>query len=58
LAYLFPRDAEFNRGLAMEIANSRLWAGIHYRSDLDAGLALSKQVAALVIERARSDGSQ
>src|SRR5215475_508661 len=58
LAYLFPRDAEFIRGLAAEAANARLWAGIHFRSDLDAGLALSKQVAELIIERAKSDGSQ
>jgi len=58
LAYLFPRDAEFIRGLAAEAANARLWAGIHFHSDLDAGLALSKQVAGLIIERAKSDGSQ
>jgi len=58
LAYLFPRDAEAIRRLAVEAADSRLWAGIHFRSDLDAGLALSKQVAALIIERAKSDGSQ
>jgi len=58
LAYLFPRDAEFIRNFAAESANSRLWAGIHYRSDIDAGLALSKQVATLIIERANCDGSQ
>src|SRR5262249_8157208 len=51
LAYLFPRDAEFIRNFAVESTNSRLWAGIHYRSDLDAGLAMSKQVAGLIIER-------
>jgi membrane-associated phospholipid phosphatase len=58
LAYLFPRDAEFIRNIAMESSNSRIWAGIHYRSDLDAGFAMSKQVAGLIIERAKSDGSQ
>ena len=58
LAYLFPRDAEFIRNFEAESSNSRLWAGIHYRSDIDAGLALSRQVAALIIERAKSDGSQ
>jgi len=58
LAYLFPRDAESIRNLAVEAAESRLWAGIHYRSDLDAGLAQSKQVANLIIEWARNDGSQ
>jgi len=39
LAYLFPRDAEFFNSLANEAAESRLWAGIHYRSDLVAGLS-------------------
>jgi membrane-associated phospholipid phosphatase len=58
LAYLFPRDAESIRGLAAEASNARIWAGIHYRSDIDAGLAMSKLVAALIIERAKSDGSQ
>ena len=58
LAYLFPRDTEFIRNFAVESSNSRIWAGIHFRSDIDAGLALSKQVAGLIIERAKSDGSQ
>jgi len=58
LAYLFPRDAEFIRNFAAESSNSRIWAGIHFRSDIDAGLAMSKQVAGLIIERAKSDGSQ
>ena len=58
LAYLFPRDAEFIRNFAAESSNSRIWAGIHFRSDIDAGLSLSKQVAGLIIERAKSDGSQ
>src|SRR5215475_7559699 len=58
LAYLFPRDAEFIRNIATESSNSRIWAGIHYRSDIDAGQAMSKQVVALIIERAKSDGSQ
>jgi hypothetical protein len=31
---------------------------IHFRSDIDAGLALSKQMAGLIIEQAKSDGSQ
>jgi membrane-associated phospholipid phosphatase len=58
LAYLFPRDAEFFKSLANEAAESRLWAGIHYRSDLVSGLAQAEAVAGLIIERAESDGSQ
>ena len=58
LAYLFPRDAADLNARGAEAGESRIWAGIHYRSDTDAGLALGRSVAALVIERAKSDGSQ
>jgi membrane-associated phospholipid phosphatase len=58
LAYLFPRDAEFFKRLGEEAAESRIWAGIHYRSDLVDGLAQADAVARLIIERAKSDGSQ
>jgi len=58
LAYLFPRDAPDLNARAAEAGESRIWAGIHYRSDTDAGLALGRSVAGLVIERAKSDGSE
>jgi len=58
LAYLFPRDAEFFRRLAEEAGESRLWAGIHYRSDLLAGFAQADAVAQWIIELAENDGSQ
>jgi membrane-associated phospholipid phosphatase len=57
LAYFFPGDADFFRANAEEAARSRLLAGVHYPSDLAAGLELGRAVAELVIERARSDGS-
>jgi len=57
-AHLFPRDANYFDGLANEAGDSRLWAGIHYRSDIAAGLELGRQVAQLVIELAETDGSQ
>jgi membrane-associated phospholipid phosphatase len=58
LAHLFPRDAAMATERAEEAAMSRLWGGIHFRSDIDAGLALGRTVAAMVIERADADGSQ
>jgi membrane-associated phospholipid phosphatase len=57
LVHLFPRDAPILRARAKEIGDSRLWAGIHYRCDNEAGLALGHKVAELMIERARADGS-
>ena len=58
LAYLFPHDAVALNALGNEAAESRLWAGIHFRSDIDTGLALGRAVAKLVIEPAEKDGSQ
>lgn len=58
LGYLFPREAGLFAALAQEQADSRLWAGIHFRGDDEAGLALGEAVAQLVITRAREDGSE
>jgi membrane-associated phospholipid phosphatase len=57
LAYLFPDDAEEFRARAEENAESRIWAGIHYRSDNVAGLQLGRSVGAKIVGRARQDGS-
>jgi len=58
LGYLFPRDAAALAALAEEAAESRVWAGIHYRSDIVAGAALGRAVAGKVIARAQNDGAQ
>jgi membrane-associated phospholipid phosphatase len=58
LGYLFPRDAVALDALAAEAVESRVWAGIHYRSDIVAGRALGHAVANKVIASARQDGSQ
>lgn len=57
LGYLFPQDSTWLTERAEEAAASRIWGGIHYRSDNDAGLALGRGVARLVIGRARKDGA-
>ena len=57
LGYLFPRDAAALAALAEEAAESRVWAGIHYRSDIVAGAALGRAVSEKVIDRAKKDGS-
>ena len=57
LAHLFPRDADFFNSRAEEMGASRIWAGIHFRSACDSGLALGRAVAGKVIEYAMSDGA-
>jgi hypothetical protein len=54
---LFPDFAEAMEQRAAEAAESRLWSGIHYRSDIDVGLAMGRQIGEMVIERAAKDGS-
>jgi membrane-associated phospholipid phosphatase len=58
LAYLFPREADYLNGRADECASARIWAGIHFRSDVETGGALGRTVATVVINRAQNDGSQ
>jgi hypothetical protein len=48
-------DAAYFKERAEEGALSRLWAGIHFRSDLDAGLKLGRSVGQLTVEKAAHD---
>lgn len=57
LSYLFPDAAHFFQSRAEENAASRLWAGIHFRSACETGLALGRAVGQKVVERAMDDGS-
>jgi membrane-associated phospholipid phosphatase len=57
LSYLFPDKANFLAERAEECGRSRLLAGVQFKSDVTAGLRLGREVAALVIERAKKDGS-
>ena len=58
LAYLFPQrsPASWDQ-IADDAAQSLVAGGLNYRSDVVAGLTLGRAVAAAVIARARTDGS-
>lgn len=45
LAYLFPERAGLIRAMGKEAGDSRIWAGIHFEMDNQAGVALGKSVA-------------
>ena len=49
LAYLFPRDAERVLAMATESGLSRIYGGIHYRFDIEAGRTLGRSVAAVAV---------
>jgi membrane-associated phospholipid phosphatase len=55
LALLFPAEAERLRAARRRGGESRIDAGIHYRFDLDAGLAIGRAAARAALG---TDGSQ
>ena len=57
LGHLFPPDAGYFAAQAEQVAASRIWAGLHFRTDCEVGLAQGRAVAQTVIERARADGA-
>ena len=56
MTYLFPEDAATFERRAHDQAESRLYAGIHWRYD-SASLETGRQIGRMVVERARSDGA-
>jgi hypothetical protein len=46
LAAEYPSERPMLDALAQEASLSRLYAGIHYRFDMEAGLALGRRAAA------------
>jgi membrane-associated phospholipid phosphatase len=57
LAELFPQDAAHYNKIGEEFGATRLWAGIHFQSDIDAGYAIGRGVAKKAVARARADGA-
>ena len=52
LAAVFPADRDRLLALGKEAAEARVWAGIHYRFDIDAGQEIGRRVAQRTLERA------
>jgi hypothetical protein len=44
LAQAFPRDRERLLGIGKEASEARIWAGIHYRFDIDAGQEMGRKI--------------
>jgi membrane-associated phospholipid phosphatase len=58
LGQLFPRDAGRFNDLATQAGEARIMAGIHFRSDIDAGTQLGRQVGSVVWARASGTPSR
>lgn len=50
MEYFFPADAKYFQQLAQDCADSRFYAGIHFRTDNEIGLKLGKEVGKYVAE--------
>lgn len=57
LSYLFPAKADQLFKQAEEASLSRIYGGIHYRFDCEAGLKNGMQIGAFAIQRGKNDGS-
>lgn len=57
LGYLFPHHADFFNEQAQEASLSRLYGGIHYRSDCEKGLEHGERIAGYTISFAQGDGA-
>ena len=57
LSYLFPAAAGEFQALRDEAALSRLYGGIHYRSDIEAGKDHGSRVGGYTVSFARTDGA-
>lgn len=52
LAAAFPQDADRLLAIGREASEARVWAGIHYRFDLEAGQEIGRKVAERTLGRA------
>lgn len=58
LGHILPARAAAYQAMAQEASLSRLYGGIHYRSDCEAGLETGKKVGDFAIARALTDGAE
>jgi len=57
LGHIIPQKATEYKAMAQEASNSRLYGGIHYRSDCQSGLKTGEKVGNYAIARAKTDGA-
>lgn len=57
LSHLTPSQAGKYNAMAKEASESRIYGGIHYRSDCEVGLYTGNKVGEFAIKRALSDGA-
>ncbi|HEX6224912.1 MAG TPA: phosphatase PAP2 family protein [Chryseolinea sp.] len=57
LSYIYPTESTQCEAWAREAAESRIYAGIHYRFDAEVGIQQGKDVAQYTLAKAQNDGA-
>lgn len=57
LSRVFPQDAERIQAIGREASEARLWAGIHYRFDLEAGQEIGRKAGEKALVRGFAPGT-
>lgn len=55
LGHIHPAKSQAYDAMAQEASLSRLYGAIHYRSDIETGMAMGKTIGAKAIDRAKTD---
>ncbi|HMX81811.1 MAG TPA: phosphatase PAP2 family protein [Saprospiraceae bacterium] len=58
LGHFFPSEAARMNEIATEASNSRIYGGIHFRHDCEAGLASGKEIGNYSVQLAQQDGGE
>jgi len=58
LGHIIPERASAYSSMAQEAALSRFYAGIHYKTDSEAGLTVGQNVGNFAVQRATTDGAE
>ena len=57
LSYIIPERKDHYQALAQEASLSRIYGGIHYRSDIEVGMTVGKKIGDYAVQRAMTDGA-
>ena len=57
LGHIIPERASAYNAMAAEASISRMYGGIHFRSDCEQGLVVGKNIGNYAVQRARTDGA-
>lgn len=58
LGHIVPSRKDAYEAMSMEAALSRLYGGIHYRSDCEVGLTVGQAIGNFAVQRALTDGAE